>query len=238
MPPSSCPRRTGRRAAGASTTRCTCAPQIEHGLDEAGYGYWGFSPVEQPRRRLPRVRRRRARHEPGRLLLRPGERPNLRRRLRRLPRRHEPAPRTYGDGVVTPHAVVPRPAATRAARRSATSPAASSNFDAYGAGRLLRRGRRRTGTVARALPLARPGHGHGRARQRARQGRAAPGVQHAGRRAGAAARHRRSRSSAPGSSASEPPPRTRDACCRLGPAARVVPTADHASSTPTRGQRQ
>ena len=45
----------------------------EHGLEEAGYGYWGFSPVEQPRRRLPRVRRRRARAEPRGLLLRPGE---------------------------------------------------------------------------------------------------------------------------------------------------------------------
>ena len=36
--------------------------QIEHGMDEAGYGYWGFSPVEQPGGRLPRVRRRHARH--------------------------------------------------------------------------------------------------------------------------------------------------------------------------------
>ena len=45
----------------------------EHGLVEADYGYWGFSPVEQPGRRLPRVRRRRARAEPRGLLLRPGE---------------------------------------------------------------------------------------------------------------------------------------------------------------------
>ena len=35
--------------------------QREHGLDDAGYGYWGFSPSSDPRRRLPRVRRRRAR---------------------------------------------------------------------------------------------------------------------------------------------------------------------------------
>ncbi len=46
----------------------------------------GLLPVEQPRRRLPRVRRRRARAEPRGLLLRPGE-DQLRRRLRRLPRR-------------------------------------------------------------------------------------------------------------------------------------------------------
>ena len=26
----------------------TVAAQIEHGLDEAGYGYWGFSPSNNP----------------------------------------------------------------------------------------------------------------------------------------------------------------------------------------------
>ena len=65
--------------------------QREHGLDEAGYGYWGFSPSSEPCRRLPRVRRRRPRPEPGGLLLRPRE-DQLRRRLRRLPPGDQPQP--------------------------------------------------------------------------------------------------------------------------------------------------
>ena len=58
----------------------------------------GLQPVEQPGRRLPRVRRRRARSGPGnepgtrqRLLLRPGD-DQLRRRLPGLPARDEPVP--------------------------------------------------------------------------------------------------------------------------------------------------
>ena len=41
------PRSAWRRAAGASTTRDGAA-QIHHGLEEAGYGYWGFSPSNTP----------------------------------------------------------------------------------------------------------------------------------------------------------------------------------------------
>ena len=55
----------------------------------------GLLALEQPRRRLPRVRRRRARDEPRGLLLRPGE-DQLRRRVRRLPRRRPTPTRLTG----------------------------------------------------------------------------------------------------------------------------------------------
>ena len=51
----------------------TVAAQIHHGLVEAGYGYWGFSPIEHARGRLRRLRRRRDRHEPRRLPLERGQ---------------------------------------------------------------------------------------------------------------------------------------------------------------------
>jgi hypothetical protein len=79
--------------------------QVEYGLDEAGYGYWGFSPGQQPGRRLPRVRRGRHRHGAERLHLRrrapdagrPGwDDPGV-------PARPSPI-EDYGQGVVTPHA--------------------------------------------------------------------------------------------------------------------------------------
>ena len=45
----------------------TITAQIHHGLVEAEYGYWGFSPANIPEGGYYRVRRRRHRHEPGRL---------------------------------------------------------------------------------------------------------------------------------------------------------------------------
>ena len=38
----------GARGAGAPTTRSRSRAQIHHGLVEAGYGYWGFSPANIP----------------------------------------------------------------------------------------------------------------------------------------------------------------------------------------------
>ena len=38
----------GAARAGASTTRSTSTAQIDHGLEEAEYGYWGFSPSNNP----------------------------------------------------------------------------------------------------------------------------------------------------------------------------------------------
>ena len=46
---SSCPKRSGGRTSWAVTHPLYVESQIEFGLDEAGYGYWGFSPVEQSR---------------------------------------------------------------------------------------------------------------------------------------------------------------------------------------------
>ena len=107
--------------------------QIEHGLDEAGYGYWGFSPASDPFGRLQRVRRRRDRHEPRRLPLRPRGAPTSTPATTAAAPATNPTP-TFGDGVVTPHAsFLALPYAPRAAHGQ---PRARSrrHFDAYGAG--------------------------------------------------------------------------------------------------------
>ena len=135
----------------------------------------GASRRRRPGRRLPRVRRRRARHG-----ARPATPPTrsstlVDQPLRRLPRGASRRPRpSYGDGVVTPHAsflALPLRAATP---RWPTWPSCATNFDAYGPGGFYdavavaqRQGRQ-------ALPVPRPGHGHGRARQRAGRRRHAP----------------------------------------------------------------
>ena len=85
--------------------------QIEHGLEEAQYGYWGFSPSNNPAGRLPGIRRGSTGYGSRRLHLRPGtDNGGL-----RLCRSHlgsgycpgrepQPLPEQYGQGVVTPHA--------------------------------------------------------------------------------------------------------------------------------------
>jgi Putative glucoamylase/Protein of unknown function (DUF3131) len=108
----------------------TVAGQIEHGLHDAGYGYWGFSPASDPfggykawgveamgmdPTGYPSDVQG-SNYDPGFGDCRPAG----------------PAP-TYGDGVVTPHAVflamrfAPRAAVDNLARLRA-------NFDAYGPG--------------------------------------------------------------------------------------------------------
>ena len=76
--------------------------QIEHGMDRGRLRLLGLLAVEQPRRGLPRVRRRPDRHGAQRLLVRPGA-DHRGRGLRRVPPA-QPAPTSYGQGVVTPHA--------------------------------------------------------------------------------------------------------------------------------------
>ena len=62
----------------------TVAAQIHHGLREAGYGYWGFSPANIPEGGYAGVRRRRDRQRPERLSVE--QRPHVHRpRLAGLP---------------------------------------------------------------------------------------------------------------------------------------------------------
>ena len=64
---------------------------------------------------------------------------------------------------------VPRPCATRRARRSRTWPGSSATSGIYRPLGLPRLGQRPDRRGVGLLPLARPGHDHGRARQRARR---------------------------------------------------------------------
>ena len=64
----------------------------------------GLQPGVRPVRHLPRVRRRGARHEPGRLRLRQSSAPTSTRAIGGCPGRDAIPTPTFGDGVVTPHA--------------------------------------------------------------------------------------------------------------------------------------
>ena len=105
--------------------------QIEHGMEEAGYGYWGFSPSNNPDGGY---------REYGVDMLGldgAGYTSDQERTDWEQPyegcREGEPAPTEYGDGVVTPHA-------SFLAMRYAPGPALAnldrirSDFDAYGPG--------------------------------------------------------------------------------------------------------
>jgi hypothetical protein len=107
--------------------------QIEHGTEEAGYGYWGFSPSNNPAGGY---------REYGVDMLGmdgPGytsdqERTDWDQPYQGCPGREgEPAPTTYGDGVVTPHASF---LALRYAKADALANLAKlrRSFDAYGPG--------------------------------------------------------------------------------------------------------
>ena len=105
--------------------------QIEHGLDEAGYGYWGFSPSNNPAGGY---------REYGVDALGldgPGYTTDQERTANDQPygdcRPSSPPPTTYGDGVVTPHASF---LALRYAPQAALANLAklAKNFDAYGPG--------------------------------------------------------------------------------------------------------
>ena len=105
--------------------------QIEHGMDEAGYGYWGFSPSNNPAGGY---------REYGVDMLGldgPGYTSDQERTAWEQPyegcREGTPAPTQYGDGVVTPHASF---LALRYAPDAALANLAKlkQNFDAYGPG--------------------------------------------------------------------------------------------------------
>lgn len=105
--------------------------QIEHGLREARYGYWGFSPSNDPHGGYREygvdplgmdatgytTDRERTTTDPGYEGCRPAQ----------------PEPAAYGDGIVTPHAgFLALPYAKKAAMENLAG--LKKNFDAYGPG--------------------------------------------------------------------------------------------------------
>lgn len=107
--------------------------QVEHGMDEADYGYWGFSPSNNPAGGY----REYGVDQLG--MDGPGYTSDQQRTAVDQPyegcpgREGSPAPTTYGDGAVTPHASF---LALRYARDAALENLANikQDFDAYGPG--------------------------------------------------------------------------------------------------------
>ena len=120
--------------------------QIEHGLDEAGYGYWGFSPSNNPAGGYREYGVDQLGLDGG------GYTSDQERTSVDQPyegcREGSPAPSRYGDGVVTPHAsflalrYAPREAVTNLQR-------IRDNFDAYGPGGFYDSVAVRTGQVSK-----------------------------------------------------------------------------------------
>ncbi|MEJ7795273.1 MAG: glucoamylase family protein, partial [Nocardioides sp.] len=108
--------------------------QIEHGMQETGYGYWGFSPSNNPAAGY-REYGVDALGLDGGGYTSDQERTDWDQPWEECGRVGEPAPTAadYGDGVVTPHASF---LALRYAPQAALDnlERLSQNFDAYGAG--------------------------------------------------------------------------------------------------------
>ncbi|MEV0589045.1 glucoamylase family protein [Nonomuraea sp. NPDC050310] len=120
--------------------------QIQHGLDDAKYGYWGFSPSNDPHGGYREygvdpmgldaagytTDRERTTTDPGYEGCRPAQ----------------PEPAAYGDGVVTPHAsFLALPYAKKAALANLAK--LRGNFDAYGPGGFYDAVAVRSGVVSR-----------------------------------------------------------------------------------------
>ena len=122
--------------------------QIEHGLDEADYGYWGFSPSNNPaggyrEYGVDALGMDRFGYTTDQ------ERTDWDQAYEGCPDRPgEPAPTTYGDGVVTPHASF---LALRYAPQEALANLSKlrEHFDAYGPGGFYDAVAVRSGTVSR-----------------------------------------------------------------------------------------
>ena len=169
----------GAATAGARTTRSRCDAQIFHGMTEAGYGYWGFSPANRPEGDYGAWGVDGAGMDPNGM---PSNEDNTLvdhgfagcpDRARRSPTRRQSA---YTNGVVTPHAAfLALRYAPRRDRRERRAARARLPRPVRQVG-LPRQRERPDGARLRRLPLARPGDDHGRARQRARRRRAAARV--------------------------------------------------------------
>ncbi|WP_157245610.1 glucoamylase family protein [Nonomuraea typhae] len=120
--------------------------QIQHGLDEAKYGYWGFSPANDPHGGYREYGvdplgmdapgytsdRERTQTDPGYEGCRPAQ----------------PEPAAFGDGVVTPHAsFLALPYAKKQAMANLAK--LKRDFDAYGPGGFYDSVAVRSGTVSR-----------------------------------------------------------------------------------------
>ena len=161
--------------------------QIEHGMLDAEYGYWGFSPASDP---FANYREygvdalglnpegyfsdvEKTNYDPGFGNCRPATNPDP----------------DYGDGVVTPHAPFlammhePVEAFDNLVRLESEPRRLRSGW-------LLRRHRGEVEHRREAVPVPGPGDGHGGDRQRGRGQRPPAGLQHARGREGAAPRHR------------------------------------------------
>lgn len=112
--------------------------QREHGLDEAGYGYWGFSPCSNPAGGYRE-------YGVDALGLKPD---GYFSDQEDTDYRHDAPPSEYGDGVVTPHAAF---LGMMYEQKQATANLAKlqANFDCYGKGGFYDAVAVRSGTVAR-----------------------------------------------------------------------------------------
>ena len=149
--------------------------QREHGLIEAGYGYWGFSPSSDPFAGYREYGvdalglnpdgyfsdKEKTNYDAGFGDCRPGT---------------NPTPR-YGDGVVTPHAsflaMMHEPA-----QAYANLVGIQDGARGLRPGRVLRRGRGSLRHDRPSLPRPRPGDDHGRGRERPGGQRDPPRLQH------------------------------------------------------------
>ena len=133
MVPLFVPEESGARGSWGVNHPLYVRAQIEHGLDEAEYGYWGFSPSSNPAGGYREYGVDPIGMEPN------GYTSDQERTTRRLgPTRAaapaaRPPPTEYGDGVVTPHASF---LALRYAPEAALHEPANlrRDFDAYGPG--------------------------------------------------------------------------------------------------------
>ena len=139
--------------------------QIEHGLDEARYGYWGFSPSDNPSGGY-------SAYGVDAIGMQADGYPSNNDNTfvdhgfgDCRPAKPDPPPSAYTNGVVTPR-LVPGPA-LRAAGRAGEPRTAALALRGLRQGRLLRRRQRPVRPGGPLLPRAGPGDGHGRGGQRA-----------------------------------------------------------------------